>query len=137
MQQARPCLLRPPLQAPVDPPKGGGSRRSLLPPPYWLVVWRDLPTLQYGHLLGKRGVLDASCHFKLLHYILPHQSQLVEVPGLHHLALLREAEDGDYLHFHRLAGGRHVPELSLLGALDRYAVNHLIPFCDLLVNADV
>src|ERR671910_825315 len=34
--------------------------------PSWLVVWRDLPTLQSGHLLGQRSLLDAPRHPKLL-----------------------------------------------------------------------
>src|SRR5215217_2862781 len=34
--------------------------------PGWLVVRRDLPALQLGHLLGERGLLDTSCHHKLL-----------------------------------------------------------------------
>src|ERR687890_1200097 len=34
--------------------------------PGWLVVGRDLPALQGGHLLRKGGLLDASCHLKLL-----------------------------------------------------------------------
>src|SRR5918994_1136658 len=102
-----------------------------------MVEWRDPPTLQLGHLLGQGGLLDASGHPKLLHDTLPHQSELVEiVPGLHHLALRGEAEDGDYLDFHLLAAGRHVPELSFLGASQRYAIDDLVPFCDLLVDAD-
>src|SRR5829696_9314724 len=105
--------------------------------PSWLVAWRDYPTLQFGHLLGQCGFLDASGHPKLLRDTLPHQSELVEiVPGLHHLTLLREAVDGDCLEFHLLASGRHVPKLSLVGAAKRYAVDHLVPFCELLVNAD-
>src|SRR5919112_2409960 len=105
--------------------------------PSWLVAWRDHPTLQGGHLLGQGGFLDASGHPKLLGDTLAHQSELVEkVPGLHHLALLGEAEDGDCLEFHLLAGGGHVPKLSLVGTPKRYAVHYLVPFRDLLVDAD-
>src|SRR5919107_4284851 len=81
--------------------------------------------------------LDASRHPKLLGDTLAHQSELVEkVPGLHHLALLGEAEDGDCLEFHLLAGGGHVPKLSLVGTPKRYAVHYLVLFRDLLVDAD-
>src|ERR687890_1995348 len=82
--------------------------------------------------------LDASRHPKLLGDTLAHQSELVEkVPGLHHLALLGEAEDGDCLEFHLLAGGRHVPERSLVGASYRIVAHHLGPFCDLVLDGDV
>src|ERR671911_2412336 len=38
--------------------------------PGWLVVGGDLPALQGGHLLGQRGLLNASGHPKILLYAL-------------------------------------------------------------------
>jgi hypothetical protein len=34
------------------------------------IIGRDLPTLQFGHLLGECGSLDALCYLKLLLYAL-------------------------------------------------------------------
>ncbi len=66
---------------------------------------------------------------------LAHQAQLiVRVPALHHLSFLREAEDGHTRDFHLLAGGRHAPELTLVGASNRSAGHHLVPFCELLLD---
>src|ERR671912_582008 len=69
---------------------------------------------------------------------LAHQTQLVVgVPGLHHLALRREAEGGDSLDLYLLACWRHVPERSLVDASYRIVAHHLVPFCDLVLYADV
>src|SRR5918993_4573166 len=69
---------------------------------------------------------------------LAHQAQLVVgVPGLHHLALRGEAEGGDPLDLYLPAGGRHVPERSLVGASYRIVAHHLVPFCNLVLDGDV
>src|ERR671912_2694605 len=69
---------------------------------------------------------------------LAHQAQLVVgVPGLHHLALRREAEGGDPLDLYLLAAGRHAPKISLVGASYRIVAHHLVPFCDLVLDGDV
>src|SRR3712207_424590 len=95
------------------------------------------PNLQFGHLPWERGLLDASCHPELLLDILPHHAELVEgFPALHHRALRGEAEDGYPLDLHSLAGGRHAPKRSLVGAANRYAGLYLVPFCDLVLDAD-
>ena len=97
--------------------------------------WRDLPAHQGGHLLGEEGLLDAPGQPKLLLDTLAHQAQLVVgVPALHHLPFRREAEDGHALDCHLLSGGRHAPELTLVGASNRSAGYHLVPFCELLLN---
>ena len=66
MLQAPPCLLRPHH-------KPHSALRKMVEVvevssyfPSWLVVWRDLPTLQSGHLLRERSLLDAPRHPKLL-----------------------------------------------------------------------
>jgi hypothetical protein len=81
--------------------------------------------------------LDASRYPKLLLDTLAHQAQLVVgVPALHHLALGGEAEGGHSLELYLLAGGRHAPKISLVGASYRIVAHHLVPFCNLVLYAD-
>src|ERR671912_1333206 len=114
--------------------------------PSWLVVGSDLPALWGGHLLRERGLLDTSCHLKLLLYALALNPLLLQTL-LHHgladrsqAALLGDlaplyAVDEDGHGGHLPAGRRDAQKLpQVVGGVHGEAAHHLVCFCYLLLD---
>jgi hypothetical protein len=117
--------------------------------PGWLVVGRDLPALQSGHLLRQGGLLDASGHPELLLYALALylcEALLLQVcegactlPLLGYLAPLY-AVDVDNLPRGPSTGRCETLVLPpIVDATSHPACHHLIVFGDLILDdvADV
>src|ERR671912_213504 len=114
--------------------------------PSWLVVGSDLPALWGGHLLRERGLLDASCHLKLLLYALALHPLLLQTllhqcladrsraPLLGDLAPLYAVDEDGIVGCHS-AGRRHAQKLlSIVGGAPADAAHHLVCFGYLLLE---
>src|ERR671921_1207107 len=114
--------------------------------PSWLVEGCDLPALQLGHALWERGLLDASRYPELLLYTLSLDPLLLwtllrqlceiapRVPLIGDL-LSHYAVDKDVQRFELFAGGHQAhPLTSVMGRAYGEGSNHLLPFCQLLLD---
>src|ERR671921_757399 len=116
--------------------------------PSGLVVWGDLPTLQFGHILGERSLLYGPCYLKLLldalsfdpllfEALLPKGREVRFVPLFHDLAFDHAVDDDGLYRYAHPAGGEPPEFFLIVGTATDEPSNYLLAFGHLLLDAEV